>query len=300
MTTDDLSAAASAASTTDSRAEAPAGTPSSGAAAAADELTVLSVRESGHGTPLLLLHAFPLSSRMWQAQLDELPGPDGASARVLAVDLRGFGGTALGPDQPSLDLLADDLALLLDRAGVDRAVVAGLSLGGYTAMAFARRHPGRLAGLLLADTKAVADTEQQRANRERIARAVLARGSVRLLADEQLPSPLLGVGSAERDPRLVERVRELIEQATPEAVAWMQRAMAGRADSLELLARLDLPALVLVGEEDLITPVAEAQAMASALPDAELTVLPGVGHLSAMEAPDAFNAAVRRLLARVG
>ena len=265
-----------------------------------DQLSVLSVRESGSGTPLLLLHAFPLSARMWQAQLDELPGPDGSGARVLAVDLRGFGGTALGPDQPSLDLLADDLALLLDRAGVDRAVVGGLSLGGYTAMAFARRHPRRLAGLLLADTKATADTEQQRGNRERIARAVLARGSVRLLVDEQLPSPLLGATTAARDPRLVERVRELIEEATPPAVAWMQRAMAARGDSLELLAGLHVPALVMVGEEDLITPVAEAEAMAAALPDAELTVLPGAGHLSAMETPDAFNAAVRGLLRRVG
>jgi len=264
-----------------------------------DELSVLSVRESGSGTPLVLLHAFPLSSRMWQAQLDELPGPDGSGARVLAVDLRGFGGTALGPDQPSLDPLADDLALLLDRAGIDRAVIGGLSLGGYTAMAFARRHPGRLSGLLLADTKAVADNEQQRANRERIARAVLARDSVRLLVDEQLPSPLLGAGTALREPQLVERVRELMEEAAPQSVAWMQRAMATRGDSLAVLAGLDVPALVLVGDEDLITPVAEAEAMAAALPDAELTVLPGVGHLSAMEAPDAFNAAVRGLLARV-
>jgi len=264
-----------------------------------DELSVLSVRESGSGTPLVLLHAFPLSSRMWQAQLDELPGPDGSGARVLAVDLRGFGGTALGPDQPSLDPLADDLALLLDRAGIDRAVVGGLSLGGYTAMAFARRHPDRLAGLLLADTKATADTEQQRANRERIARAVLARDSVRLLVDEQLPAPLLGAGTAAREPRLVDRVRELMEQAAPQSVAWMQRAMAARGDSLAVLAGVDVPALVLVGDEDLITPVAEARAMAAALPDAELTVLPGVGHLSAMEAPAAFNAAVRGLLARV-
>ena len=264
-----------------------------------DQLSVLSVRESGSGTPLLLLHAFPLSARMWQAQLDELPGPDGSTARVLAVDLRGFGGTALGPDQPSLDLLADDLALLLDRAGLERAVVGGLSLGGYTALAFARRHPERLSGLLLADTKASADSPQQRENRERIARAVLARDSVRLLVDEQLPSPLLGASSAERDPGLVGRVRELMEQAAPGSVAWMQRAMAARGDSLELLAGLDVPALVLVGAEDLITPVSDAEAMAAALPDARLTVLPGVGHLSAMEAPDAFNTAVRELLERV-
>ena len=263
------------------------------------EPSALSVRESGSGTPLLLLHAFPLSARMWQTQLDELPGQDGSAARVLAVDLRGFGGTALGSDQPSLDLLADDLALLLDRAGIDRAVVGGLSLGGYTAMALARRHPDRLAGLLLADTKAGADNEQQRRNRERIAAAVLARRSVRLLVDEQLPSPLLGAGSAARSPELVDRVRAMMEQATPEAVAWMQRAMAARPDSLELLAGLRVPAAVVVGADDLITPVPDAEAMAAALPDATLTVLPGAGHLSALESPDAFNTAVRALLHRV-
>lgn len=259
----------------------------------------ISVRESGSGVPLVLLHAFPLDARMWQAQIDELPGRDGLEARVLAVDLRGCGGTPLGSDAPSLDPLADDVALMLDQAGIDRAVIGGLSLGGYVAMAFARRHPGRLAGLLLADTKADADTDQARANRERVARAVLARSSVRLLVDEQLPEPLLGATTARRDPDLVTHVQKLIEEATPEAVAWLQRAMAARGPSWEVLSRTDVPALVIVGEEDAITPVAEAERMAAALPQAELTVLPGAGHLSALEVPEAFNEAVRTLLARV-
>ncbi|MHA6762931.1 alpha/beta fold hydrolase [Streptacidiphilus sp. PAMC 29251] len=260
----------------------------------------ISVREAGSGTPLVLLHAFPLSSRMWQSQLDELPGPDGTEARVLAVDLRGFGGTELGSDEPSLDLLADDVALLLERAGIERAVVGGLSMGGYVAMALARRHPERLAGLLLADTKATPDTDQARANRERIAAAVLARDSVRLLVDEQTPTPLLGPTTVAERPRLVERLRWMIEQASPQAAAWAQRAMAARPGSLDVLAGVTVPALVLVGEEDVITPVADAEAMAAVLPDALLTVVPGVGHLSAMEAPDTFNWAVRGLLARVG
>ncbi|MEY9967701.1 pimeloyl-ACP methyl ester carboxylesterase [Streptacidiphilus sp. MAP12-16] len=259
----------------------------------------ISVREAGSGTPLVLLHAFPLSARMWQNQLDELPGSDGSEARVLAVDLRGFGGTDLGTDEPSLDLLADDVALLLERAGVEQAVVVGLSMGGYVAMALARRHPHCLAGLMLADTKATADTPAARANRERIAAAVLARDSVRLLVDEQVPIPLLGVTSSTERPRLVERLRGMIESASPQAVAWAQRAMARRPDSMDVLAGLNVPALVLVGEEDAITPVSDAQAMAEVLPDADLTVLPGVGHLSALESPNAFNWALRGLLARV-
>ncbi|WP_042428272.1 alpha/beta fold hydrolase [Streptacidiphilus anmyonensis] len=259
----------------------------------------LSVREAGSGTPLVLLHAFPLSARMWESQLDELPGPDGTDARVLAVDLRGFGGTALGADAPSLDLLADDIALLLDAAGIEQAVLGGLSMGGYVAMAFARRHPGRLSGLLLADTKGAADTETARTNRERIAKAVLARDSVRLLVDEQLPAPLLGGTTAKRCPKLVDYVAELIGEASPAAVAWAQRAMAARPDSLQSLRAVDVPALVVVGDEDALTPVPDAEALASALPQAELTILPGAGHLSALEVPEAFNTAVRGLLARI-
>jgi pimeloyl-ACP methyl ester carboxylesterase len=258
-----------------------------------------SVREAGSGLPLVLLHAFPLSSRMWQAQLDTLPGPDGSAARVLAPDLRGFGAAPLTGDSPSLDVLADDIALLLDQEGIDRAVVGGLSMGGYVAMAFARRHGDRLSGLLLADTKAGPDTEQARANRERIARAVLAQDSVRLLVEETMPTPQLGETTARERPEVVSRVRGMIEEAPPKAVAWAQRAMAARGDSLETLAGTAVPALVLVGEDDAITPIEDARAMAEVLPDARLSTLPEAGHLSALETPDAFNDAVRSLLARV-
>ncbi|MFD5085868.1 alpha/beta fold hydrolase [Kitasatospora sp. NPDC058406] len=257
--------------------------------------SAVSVRESGTGTPLVLLHAFPLNAAMWSSQLDELPGPTGDEARVIAPDQRGFGGTVLGTDEPSLDAVADDVALLLDAAGVDRAVLGGLSMGGYVALAFARRHPDRLAGLLLANTKATADTEAARANRERIASAVLARNSVRLLLDERMAAGQLGPDSQ----HLADRVQTLIAAALPAAVAWAQRAMAARPETLDVLAGLRVPTTVVAGAEDGLVPLAEAELMARARPDAELTVLPGVGHLSAIEAPEAFNAAVRRLLVRV-
>jgi len=255
------------------------------------------VRENGTGTPLVLLHAFPLSARMWETQLELLPGPAGEEARVIAPDLRGFGGTEPGDDEPSLDVVADDVARLLDRSGIERAVLGGLSMGGYVAMAFAHRHPGRLAGLLLADTKATVDTDQARANRERIAQAVLARDSVRILAEEKLEDSLLGPSTT---PELVAHVRAMIAEAPPRAVAWAQRAMAARPDSLDVLAELDVPAAVIVGEADVLTPLPEAQLMADALSDAELTVIPSVGHLSSLEAPETFNEAVRALLRRVG
>jgi pimeloyl-ACP methyl ester carboxylesterase len=254
------------------------------------------VHENGTGIPLVLLHAFPLSARMWAAQLERLPGAAGETCRVIAPDQRGFGTAPLGADEPSLDLVADDLARLLDDGGVERAVVGGLSMGGYVAMAFARRHGDRLAGLLLADTKATVDTDPARANRERIARAVEARMSVQLLADERIEEGLLGPAT---DPALTARVRAMIAEAPPSAVAWAQRAMAARGDSLEVLAGVRVPAAVIVGEADTVTPLSEARMMAEALPDAELTVIPAVGHLSSLEAPETFDAAVRDLLKRV-
>ncbi|MGW2372451.1 MULTISPECIES: alpha/beta fold hydrolase [Kitasatospora] len=257
--------------------------------------SAVSVRESGTGTPLVLLHAFPLNASMWSAQLDALPGLTGDEVRVLAPDQRGFGGTELGADEPSLDLVADDLALLLDAAGIDRAVVGGLSMGGYVALAFARRHPDRLSGLLLANTRATADTDAARANRERIAAAVTARDSVRLLLDERVAAGQLGPDSQ----HLVDRVQEMVAAASPAAVAWAQRAMAGRPDSLDVLAGLRVPLAVVAGAQDALVPPEEAELMVQARPDAELTVVPGVGHLSALESPGAFDAAVRRLLARV-
>ncbi|MDH6704996.1 pimeloyl-ACP methyl ester carboxylesterase [Kitasatospora sp. MAA19] len=257
--------------------------------------SALSVRESGTGTPIVLLHAFPLNASMWSAQLDALPGLTGDEARVLAPDQRGFGGTELGADEPSLDLVADDLALLLDAAGIGRAVVGGLSMGGYVALAFARRHPDRLAGLLLANTRATADTDAVRANRERIAAAVTARDSVRLLLDEQVAAGQLGPDSG----HLLDRVQALVAAAPPAAVAWAQRAMAVRPDALDVLAGLRVPVAVVAGAQDPLVAPQEAELMVRARPDAELTVIPGAGHLSALEAPEAFDTAVRDLLARV-
>ncbi|MFJ8626696.1 alpha/beta fold hydrolase [Kitasatospora sp. NPDC093550] len=257
--------------------------------------SAVSVRESGTGTPLVLLHAFPLNASMWSSQLDALPGLTGDGARVLAPDQRGFGGTELGSDEPSLDAVADDLALLLDAAGIERAVVGGLSMGGYVALAFARRHPGRLSGLLLANTLATADTDDVRANRERIAAAVTARDSVRLLLEERLAAKLLGPDSQ----HLVERVESMIAAAPPATVAWTQRAMAARPDALDVLAGLRVPVAVVAGAQDAVMAPEAAELMVRARPDAELTVLPGVGHLSALEAPEVFDTAVRALLRRV-
>jgi pimeloyl-ACP methyl ester carboxylesterase len=252
-------------------------------------------RDAGSGPPVVLLHAFPLSSAMWLAQREALSD----AFRVITPDLRGFGGSPLGDDEPSLDAAADDVARLLDARGLDRVVLGGLSMGGYVTMAFLRRHAERVAAVVLADTKAGADPPAARDNRERIAAAVTAEPESTVLVDEVLPT-LVGPTSTRDRPMVVGRLKAFVQAAPPAAVAWAQRAMAARPDSFETLGAVSVPALVVVGEEDGLAPVAEAEAMTAAMPGARLEVLAGAGHLSAVEVPDDFNSVVRAFLSRLG
>lgn len=250
------------------------------------------VIEAGSGPALVLLHAFPLNASMWSAQREALS----ATHRVLCPDQRGFGGTQLGHDDPSLDEVADDVAAMLDARKVGEIVLGGLSMGGYVAMAFLRRHASRVRALILADTRASADTPEGAANRLRVADAVIEAGSSALLVDEMLPT-LLGATTRERQPLVQGRVKALVERAPAYAVAWAQRAMAARPDSFDTLRAFDRPALVVVGEEDELSPPADAHAMADALPNATLVTIPESGHLTSVEAPEAFNDAVAAFLA---
>ena len=250
------------------------------------------VIEAGRGPAVVLLHAFPLNASMWSVQREGL----GATHRVVCPDQRGFGGTMLGHDEPSLDDVADDVAAMLDARKVDTCVLGGLSMGGYVAMAFLRRHPERVSALVLADTKAGADSPEAAANRHRIADAVIEAGNASLLLDEVLPV-LVGTTTKERRPLVHGRVKALVERAPAFAVAWAQRAMAARPDSFDTLRAVRVPTLVVVGEEDTLSPPADAQAMADAVEGARLVTIPEAGHLTAVEAPEAFNAAVAAFLA---
>ena len=248
-------------------------------------------------TALVLVHAFPLSARMWE---DVRPGLAGLPevSELFTPDLPGFGGRPVLPSPPSLDAYADDLAAQLDERGLRRVVLGGLSLGGYVVMAFLRRHGHRVNAVVLADTKAGVDAQAAKENRERIARTVLAERSPRVLVDDVLPG-LLGATTTSSRPQVVSRVRSLVEAADPGGVAWAQRAMAQRPDSTASLRDVEVPALVVVGDEDALSPPAEAESMVAALPDARLVVVPQAGHLSAVEAPEAFLGAVGAFLADI-
>lgn len=250
-------------------------------------------RDTGSGLPVVLLHAFPLSSAMWLSQREALA----ARYRIITPDQRGFGGSALGDDPPDLDLVADDVAALLDAKEIESAVIGGLSMGGYVAMALLRRHPQRVRALILADTKASADAELARANRERIAAAVEAQDGEVLLTDV-LPT-LVGPTTAESRPLILGRIRGMVQSAPSAAVAWAQRAMAARPDSTDTLRAVRVPTLVVVGEEDTLAGPQEAEAMATAIPAARLVRIPAAGHLSAVETPEEFNAVAAGFLSTV-
>jgi pimeloyl-ACP methyl ester carboxylesterase len=247
----------------------------------------LYTRDVGDGTPLLLLHAFPLSSAMWLAQREGLA----ARFRVLTPDLRGFGGSPLGVDEPSIDAMADDIAALLDAKGIDRAIIGGLSMGGYVTLAFCRRYPERVLGTVLADTKATEDAEPAREARIRIAERLESDGNVGILLEDLLPR-LVGSTTMRHRALVYGRVRGLVQSAPPLAAAWAQRAMAARPDSTGALAEFHAPTLVLHGAEDAIVTEDDARSMAEALPNAELIMIPGAGHLTAVEQPQLFNDAV--------
>ena len=251
--------------------------------------------EAGTGWPVVLLHAFPLSAAMWRPQLDRVPDGWRFIAPELA-DLPPEGGSHEskgGSHATTIDDYASAVHILLDELRIDTAVIGGLSMGGYVAFAMYRQEPERFSGVVLADTRPQADTPEGRAGRERM-RRLLARDGVRAVADEMLPHLLSA--HALQDDDITGTVRALIEAVPEPAVDAALAAMMTRPDSSSLLPRMSCPALVVVGEEDAVTPPSDAAAMQQRLPRSTLTVIPGAGHLSSVEAPDEFSKALENFL----
>jgi pimeloyl-ACP methyl ester carboxylesterase len=250
--------------------------------------TDLHYRDSGNSKDVvLLLHAFPLHSGMWARQIAALEGKH----RVIAPDYRGLGKSGVPPEHWTLDLLAQDVRALLAHLRVERAAVAGLSMGGYLAFELYRQLPGLFRGLALCDTKAGADTDEGKANREKFARSAIEKGTG-WVADEMIPKLLRPTP----DPAAVKEVRGLVTAGTPAGVAAAQRAMARRPDSTPTLATISCPTLVVVGEEDTLTPPPESEKMAKAVKGATLVRIPGAGHLPPIENAEAFNAALAKFV----
>lgn len=247
--------------------------------------------EAGTGWPLVLLHAFPLNADMWRGQLEHMP----EGWRIIAPDFRGFGpGTGDPGPAPTMDDFADDVRALLDVLEIDRAIIGGLSMGGYVTFALLRRCPDRFTGVVLADTRPQADTAEGREGRKKLVELVHERGAG-AVADEMLPK-LLGATTIRDRPDIVSQVRQLIESNPPAAIAGALHAMMERPDSTADLRRISFPALIVVGEDDAVTPVSEAEAMHGQIPRSHLVVIPAASHLSNIEAPEAFSKALQDFL----
>ncbi len=265
-------------------------------------LRLHTIRRGDQGTvPIVLLHAFPLDHRMWLDVADLLAG----DPTVLAPDLPGFGVSPTGPDValtvggegPSVDVMADGLAATLRAAGVERAVVAGLSMGGYVALALLDRHPEMVAALGLMDTRSTADDDAARARRLEVAATVLAENRVEAVLG--MRTSLLAPDHRLGRPDLVERLESWICDQGPQGIAWAQQAMAARPDRTAVLAGFRGPAVVLVGENDELAPLSAAQHMAEALADVELVVVPGAGHMTSIENPEPVAVALAGLERRL-
>lgn len=249
----------------------------------------LAYDEAGSGTPLLLVHGWPHDHTMWEGQLGGLA----TYARVLAPDLRGIGGsTVRGPY--TMDQYADDLIAFLEALGIARAVVCGLSMGGYIAFAMLRRHRDRIRGLILADTRATADTDDARANRARLITLIEQEGMI-ALAERQL-QPMLARATIERHAELVDNVRSMMASVPPEGAIGALRAMAERPDSTALLGTIDVPTLVVGGAEDAITTPDVLRDMAASIPKSRVEIVEQCGHLCPLERPAAFNHVVSEFL----
>jgi 3-oxoadipate enol-lactonase len=251
--------------------------------------------DHGRGQPVLLIHGFPLDHTMWNAQIEALA----EHVRVIAPDVRGFGQSPLGDVDPqrgiSMEQYADELAELLDALNIDEPIVlAGFSMGGYIAWRFVRKYANRLRALVQCDTRAVADTEEARAGRIKMADNVAEWGCGRVA--EMMGPKLFSARALESKPELMAEVRSVVTNTSPAAIAAAQRGMAARPDMTGLLPRIKVPTLVLVGAADAISPPAEMQAIAAAIPNAKFVEIPNAGHMTTMENPAAVNNALIALL----
>lgn len=251
----------------------------------------LAYSDRGHGLPLVLIHGFPLCRKMWRPQAEVLAK---AGCRVITPDLRGFGESKMNSEIVSMDIYADDIVLLLDQLGIDKAVVGGMSMGGYVLLNLLERYPDRVAAPLFISTKAGGDDDAGKKRRTALAEASLLQG-IQPVAEAFL-NLLFAPETLIDRPELVDEVFGWMRATNPKSAAAALIAMRERKDYLHLLGGITQPALVIGADQDLTLPVENLRIIAEGLPDADLCILHGGGHMVNLEQPAGFNEAILEFL----
>lgn len=246
--------------------------------------------DTGIGRPLVLLHGYPFNRTLWDEQVSALTN----RYRVIVPDLRGFGDSEASAVPATMDLMAQDIARLLDHLEISQAVIGGLSMGGYVVLAFYKQFPSRVRGLVLANTRAQADSEEAKQTRVQQAEKALTEGMAGI-ADSML-SKLLTPETVSKRPEIVKRVRDMMLRTKPEGAAAALQGMAERDDQTQLLPQITVPSLILVGSEDPITPVADGEKMHRAIAGSRLVVIEKASHVSNIEQSEQFNQELERFL----
>lgn len=244
----------------------------------------------GNGAPVVLLHPFPVHHEFWLPVAQALQG----RYRLILPDLRGHGASGIGDGPATMEKHAADIARILDDAGVGRAVFVGVSIGGYVLFEFLRRYPSRVAALALCNTKASADTPEARAVRLQAAANVLELGTEQFF-ESMLPK-LIGKTTHARRPDLVQAALSMMRKMSTEDVALVQRGMAGRPDSVETLKTIKIPTLIIAGDEDILTPVGDAEVMRKNISGSDLKIIARAGHYSPWERPEEVGKLMRQFL----
>jgi len=251
----------------------------------------MEVEEKGSGIPVVFIHGYPLNKAIWQPQLEGLSDV----ARIITPDLRGHGRSGAIPGIHTMRLMAKDLKELIENLQIEQQVIlCGLSMGGYVIFEFMRSYPNMVKGMILAATRATADSTETKANREQSAAIAQERGPV-AIADSMLPK-MMAPTTYQSRPDLVEHVREIMVDISTQAIVGDLMGMLYRVDSTPFLKEINIPVLILHGENDQIIPQAEIDLMRKEIKNAQVKIIPEAGHLLNLEQPGLFNTAVREFI----
>jgi 3-oxoadipate enol-lactonase len=245
------------------------------------------------GIPVVFIHGFPFSHLMWEPQMKALPN----HFRAITYDIRGHGESSVGDGQYSIEFFVDDLLGLLDHLVIDKAILCGLSMGGYIALRAYELFPDRIRGLVLCDTKSEADTNEAKLKRSAIVRTVKTAG-VPVFADD-FANLVFARQSFQTHPDIIENMKSVMRANSPLGISGAALALGIRTDTTPILSQIKVPTLILVGAEDALTPPAVAEAMQKQIPGAEIHIIPAAGHMSNLENPAEFNRHLVEFLNRI-